>query len=248
MRQKALAAVILAAGRGVRMNSPLAKVLHPLSSKPLLAYVLDTVFALAPDRVIVVVGFQSERVAAAFPDPRIEFVEQKEQKGTGHAVLQAESALRDFRGDLLVLCGDMPFIKASTLENLMAHHRKTDADCTLLILKTEQPRDFGRILRDEKGRIAGIVENRDADARQKTIDEYNAGVYCFDKDLVFEAINQLDNNNSQAEYYLTDTIRNLARHRSAVQFVQTGDADEVLGINCEEDLKRAERILTGRPF
>jgi len=247
MRRKALAAVILAAGKGARMKSPLAKVLHPLASKPLLTYVLDTVFTLAPERVIVVVGFQSQRVAAAFADPRIEFVVQKEQKGTGHAVLQAQPALRDFRGDLLVLCGDMPLIKASTLENLVARHRQSEARCTLLVLKTEQPRDFGRILRDAGGRISGIVENQDADARQKTIDEYNAGVYCFDKDVVFEAIRQLDDKNSQAEYYLTDTIRNIARHRSAVQCVQTRDADEVFGINCEADLKRAERILTGRP-
>jgi len=245
MQRKALAAVILAAGKGSRMKSPIAKVLHPLASKPLLAYVLDTVFALDPERVIVVVGFQSEKVVDQFRDPRIAFVEQKEQKGTGHAVLQAQSALEDFRGDLLVLCGDMPFVKAGTLKNLVACHRETDSHCTLLTLKTGEPKDFGRILRDEEGRVVGIVESRDTTARQKTIDEYNTGVYCFEKDLVFEAIKHIDDNNSQAEYYLTDTIQDIAQNRLTVQSVQTQDAREILGINCEEDLKQAERILAG---
>ncbi|MEC7641199.1 MAG: NTP transferase domain-containing protein [Nitrospinota bacterium] len=245
MQRNALASVILAAGKGARMKSPMAKVLHPLSSKPLLAYVLDTVFALNPARVVVVVGYQSEQVIDQFRDPRVEFVEQKELKGTGHAVLQTQTALKGFAGNLLVLCGDMPLIKPSTLKKLVAHHEATQSRCTLLTLKIGEPKDFGRILRNEAGKVIGIIENSDASPTQKTIDEYSTGVYCFEKDLVFEAIRHIDNNNSQAEFYLTDTIHKIAQNHLVVQSVQTKDAEEIFGINCEEDLKNAERILTG---
>lgn len=243
MQRKALAAVILAAGRGVRMKSSLAKVLHPLSAKPLLSYVLETVYTLEPDRVVLVTGFQSDKVAAACRGHRLEFVEQKEQLGTGHAILQTQSALQDFKGDVLVLCGDMPFIKRSTLETLMKCHWEKGSHCTLLALKTEEPKDFGRVIRNEKGRIVGIVENRDARGDQKTIDEYSAGVYCFEREWLFEAINHIDNNNSQREYYLTDVVRYAAQSGLIVQSVQTRDAKEIFGINSEEDLKKAEQIL-----
>ena len=113
----------------------------------------------------------------------------------------------------------------------------------MLTLKTKLPKDFGRILKDEEGRITSIVENSDANAQQKTIDEYNTGVYCFEKDLVFEAIMHIDNNNSQAEYYLTDTIEYLVRNGHPVQAIQTKDANEILGINSPDDLNQAERLL-----
>ena len=241
--KKALAAIVLAAGKGARMNSSLPKVLHPLSGKSLLAHVLDTVFTLSPDRVIVVVGYQAEDVRSAFPDPRIEFVEQKEQLGTGHAVLQAKPLLENFAGNVLIVCGDMPFVKASTLKTLTSHHRETNACCTLLTLKTGETKDFGRILRNERGGVADIVENRDATDSQKTIDEYNSGVYLFSRSELFEALGNVDNHNSQAEYYLTDTIRYLAGKRLTVEAVQTRDANEIFGINSEQDLRKAEQLV-----
>jgi UDP-N-acetylglucosamine diphosphorylase/glucosamine-1-phosphate N-acetyltransferase len=245
MPQKNLAVIILAAGKGTRMKSPLAKVLQPLSGKTLLHYVLETVGELSADRVGVVVGFQADKVKAAFPDPKLEFVEQREQLGTGHAAQQTESSFRDFEGDILVLCGDMPLIRSSTLENLIKKHRETKATCTLLTLKGKKGeiKDFGRILRDGDRSITRIVENKDATEEEKKVDEYNSGVYCFDKGLFYKALSSIDNGNSQNEYYLTDTIKYFVQNKCSVQSVQTEDSDEIFGINSPEDLKKAEQLL-----
>lgn len=225
------------------MQSSLPKVLHPLSREPILSYVLKTVFELKPDRVVVVVGFDSRRVIAAFQGYDVQFVEQKEQMGTGHAVAQTKPLLEDFDGDVLILCGDMPFIKASTLKSLMERHRQTEAPCTLLVLQTGESKDFGRIIRNERGEIVEIVESLEAADYQKTVDEYNAGVYCFQKDILFESVDRIDNKNSKAEYYLTDTIRVIVEKRLPVQSIQTRDAEEIFGINAAEDLKKAQQIL-----
>ncbi len=246
MPQKNLAVIILAAGKGTRMKSPLAKVLQPLSGKTLLHYVLETVAELDADRVGVVVGFQSEKVKAAFSDPKLEFVEQEEQLGTGHAAQQTESCFKDFEGDILILCGDMPLIRASTLKNLIKKHRQTQAVCTLLTLKDNKGeiKDFGRILRDKDQSIIRIVENKDATEQEKKVDEYNSGVYCFDKGLFYKALTAIDNNNSQNEYYLTDTIQYFVQNKRSVRSVQTDDSDEIFGINSPEDLKKAEQLLS----
>jgi UDP-N-acetylglucosamine diphosphorylase/glucosamine-1-phosphate N-acetyltransferase len=246
MPQKSLAVIILAAGKGTRMKSPLAKVLQPLSGKPLLHYVLKTVEKLSADRVGVVVGFQAEEVKSAFPDPKLEFVEQKEQLGTGHAAQQTESCFTDFEGDILVLCGDMPLVRSATLQNLLEKHRLSKADCTVLTLKDKMGniKDFGRILRGEDQSVTGIVENKDATEQEKKVDEYNSGIYCFDKILFYKALSAIDNSNSQNEYYLTDTIKYFVQHKRSVQSVQTDDSDEILGINSPEDLKKAEQLLS----
>jgi len=246
MPQKKLAVIILAAGKGTRMRSPLAKVLQTLYGKTLLHYVLETVGELVADRVGVVVGFQADKVKSAFPDPKLEFVEQKEQLGTGHAAQQTEPCFRDFEGDILVLCGDMPLIQAATLKNLIKRHQQGQAACTLLTLKDEKGeiKDFGRILRDKDQSITGIVENKDATEEEKKVDEYNSGVYCFDKGLLYKALCAIDNNNSQNEYYLTDTIKYFVQKKCSVQSVQTEDSDEIFGINSPEDLKKAKQLLT----
>jgi UDP-N-acetylglucosamine diphosphorylase/glucosamine-1-phosphate N-acetyltransferase len=245
MPQKSLAVIILAAGKGTRMKSPLAKVLQPLAGKTLLAYVLKTVEDLNADRVGVVVGFQADKVKSAFPDPKLEFVEQKEQLGTGHAAQQTESYFKDFNGDILVLCGDMPLIRVATLKNLIKKHRDSAAVCTVLTLKDNKGeiKDFGRILRDENLSITGIVENKDATEQEKKIDEYNSGVYCFSKGLFYKALNALECGNSQNEYYLTDTIKYFVENKCSVQSVQTDDSNEIFGINSPEDLKKAEYLL-----
>lgn len=246
MSQKELAVIILAAGKGTRMKSPLAKVLQPLSGKTLLHYVLETVGQLSADRVVVVVGFQADKVKAAFPDPKLEFVEQMEQLGTGHAAQQTESSFRDFAGDILVLCGDMPLIRVATLQNLIKKHSQTEATCTLLTLKDENEKikDFGRILRDSNQSISRIVENKDATEEEQKIDEYNSGIYCFEKELLYKALGCIDNGNSQNEYYLTDTIKYFVQNKYPVQSVKTNDCDEILGINSPEDLKKAEQLLS----
>lgn len=246
MRQKGLTIIVLAAGKGTRMKSSLAKALQPLSGKPLLQFVLETADTLSPGRVIVVVGFQADSVKKAFPDPSVEFVEQKEQLGTGHAVQQAEPLLRESGDDVLILCGDMPLVRSETLKSLIRKHRETGAQCTLLTLKSREVKDFGRILRNEHQSILRIVESKDATEEEKKVDEFNAGVYCFDKGLLFKALSATDNRNAQKEYYLTDTIEYLVRNHIEVQSVRTEDAAEIFGINSREDLEKAERLLQDR--
>jgi UDP-N-acetylglucosamine diphosphorylase/glucosamine-1-phosphate N-acetyltransferase len=244
MNSKGLAVVVLAAGKGTRMKSSLAKVLQPLKNQPLLNYVLDSLAPLNPDLSVVVVGFQSEKVKEVFSDRGLIFAEQKEQLGTGHAAQQAESALSDFSGDVLIVCGDMPFIKSQTLIDLVNKHRETGAGCTVLTLKTSEKKDFGRIIRGGNRAVAKIVEQKDASESEKKVDEFNSGVYCFDKSLFCKALGSIGNNNAQKEYYLTDTIEYIVMSGFAVETVQIRDAVQLSGINSQEDLQEAERILT----
>jgi UDP-N-acetylglucosamine diphosphorylase/glucosamine-1-phosphate N-acetyltransferase len=243
MSKQELAVVILAAGKGTRMKSDQAKVLHSLASRPLLIHVLDTVATLNPQHVVVVVGYQAEEVRQSCANRPVEFVEQTEQLGTGHAVLQAQATLEDFEGDVLILCGDMPLVQSSTLQTLLQKHHETGADCTLLSLKTNEKKDFGRVVRNPKGDVSRIVEARDASEQEKTIDEYNAGVYCFDKGVLFKALDSVDTSNAQGEYYLTDTVGILSQNGHEVVCHSARDADEILGINSSEDLEKAERII-----
>ena len=225
------------------MLSDRAKVLHSLASRPLLIHVLDTVATLDPQRVVVVVGYQAEEVKQACANRPIEFVEQAEQLGTGHAVLQAQAVLEDFEGDVLVLCGDMPLIQSSTLQALLRTHHETGAECTLLSLRTKGMKDFGRVVRSQEGAVLRIVEARDASEQEKTIDEYNSGVYCFNKGILFKALASVDTSNAQGEYYLTDTVEILSQNGHVVACHSTRDADELLGINSSEDLEKAEKII-----
>ena len=243
MQQQDLAVIILAAGKGTRMQSSLAKVLLPLAGHPLLHYVLDLSSKLNPARTIVVVGHQAEQVQEAFADREVEFVIQHEQLGTGHAAKQAKEKLENFKGLVLVLCGDMPLIRPDTLLEMVAGHRASGAKCTVLTLKSDGLHDFGRIIRDEKGLILKIVEFKDASDVEKKVDEFNSGVYCFDSLLFFKALEHVGSNNAQNEYYLTDTIEYLVRKRYPVQATQTQNANEILGINSPDDLNRAERLL-----
>jgi UDP-N-acetylglucosamine diphosphorylase/glucosamine-1-phosphate N-acetyltransferase len=243
MRQQDLAVIILAAGKGTRMRSSLAKVLLPVAGHPLLHYVLDLSSRLNPVRTIVVVGHQADQVREAFSDREVEFVVQKEQLGTGHAAQQAKAKLENFDGLVLVLCGDMPLIRPNTLLKMVAGHKASGAKCTVLTLKSSECHDFGRIIRDEKGSILKIVELKDTLEVEKKVDEFNSGVYCFDSALFFKALEHIGPDNAQKEYYLTDTIEYLVRKGYPVQATQTQDADEILGINSPDDLNRAERLL-----
>ena len=243
MPEQELAVVILAAGKGTRMQSDRAKVLHPLAARPLLLHVLDTVATLNPQRVFVVVGYQAGEVKRACENRPVEFVEQTEQLGTGHAVQETEAALKDFEGDVLILCGDMPLIRSATLQTLLRKHHETGAKCTLLSLKTNEKKDFGRVIRGPKGAVLRIVEARDASDQEKNVDEYNSGVYCFDKGILFKALASIDRSNAQGEYYLTDTVEILSRSGQAVECYSTRDADEIFGINSSDDLIKAEQIV-----
>ena len=247
MQEQDLAVIILAAGKGTRMQNSLAKVLIPIAGKPTLEFVLDTAATLNPSRILVVVGHQAELVQKIFSNRNLEFVLQKEQLGTGHAARLTEQKLTNFEGSILVLCGDMPLIKTKTLQQLLLEYRKKKAKCTVLTLKSNAKNDFGRIIRDDEGSFLKIVEHRDATYKEKEVDEFNSGVYCFDKELFFKALSSIHDNNTQKEYYLTDTLEYSVKIGYPVASVQTEDADEIIGINTPYDLQRVEQLLKNRP-
>ena len=245
MNSKGLAVIVLAAGKGTRMKSSIAKVLHPIKNQPLLYYVLESLVPLNPDFSVLVVGFQSAVVKESFSNRGLIFVEQKEQLGTGHAAQQAKLALHDFTGDVLVVCGDMPLIKSQTLVDLVTRHREKKSACTVLTLKSSEKKDFGLVIRDEQGSVSKIVECKDASEDEKKVDEFNSGVYCFDKHLFSKALDWISNDNIQKEYYLTDTIEYIVNNGFLVESLQIRDNTQLLGINTQEDLSLAEKILMG---
>src|SRR6266446_256257 len=190
-----LAIIILAAGQGTRMRSPLAKVLHPLAGRPLLAYVLDVATLLAPQQLVVVVGHQAEAVRQVCEPYRVTCVLQEPQLGTGHAVAQAEPILADFHGDVLVLYGDVPLLQSATLRTLLDVHRRQQATVTVVTAGLDNPTGYGRILRDTAGRITGIVEERDASEADKAVREINSGVYCLQASFLFPALRRVGRHN-----------------------------------------------------
>ena len=238
-------ALVLAAGQGTRMNSDLPKVLQSMAGRPLLAYVLAALGELGVGRTLVVVGHQRERVRAAFAEAGVEWVVQAEQRGTGHAVSMAGPALGDFEGTLLVVCGDTPLLRAPVLDDLLAGHRASGAAVTVLSCRVPDPAGYGRILRVPDGApdaIAGIVEERDASAGERAIDEINSGNYAFDYRALTPVLGRLTAGNAQGEYYLTDTVRLLLDrgHLAAVRCAP--DYRTLLGINTPEQLAEAEAI------
>jgi len=234
--------LVLAAGQGTRMNSDLAKVLHPMAGKPLLGHVLQCLDDLGVGRVVVVVGHQRERVREAFAGTEVEWAVQAEQRGTGHAVLMAGPALEAFEGTLLVVCGDTPLLRASTLHELLEGHASSGCAATVLSMRLPDPRGYGRILRDTNGDLLGIVEERDADPAQKQIDEVNSGIYVFHYPALEQALGGLTANNTQGEYYLTDTMNLIRLAGKRVAVVCASDYRELLGINTPDQLREAEDI------
>jgi bifunctional UDP-N-acetylglucosamine pyrophosphorylase/glucosamine-1-phosphate N-acetyltransferase len=236
-----LTAVILAAGEGKRMRSRQPKVLHPLCGRPLIAYPLRLARAVA-DRVVLVVGPNADGVrSAAGQDVRS--VEQGERLGTGHAVLQAKPECGE--GTIVVLAADMPLLRTETIEALVQQHRSTGAAATILTAHVADPRGYGRILR-QGGRVARIVEDRDATDDQKKIDEINTSVYCFAAARLWTALAQVKPDNDQGEYYLTDAIGLLARAGARIEAVAVPDAGEALGVNDRKQLAVAAGIQRRR--
>jgi bifunctional UDP-N-acetylglucosamine pyrophosphorylase / glucosamine-1-phosphate N-acetyltransferase len=235
-------ALVLAAGLGKRMKSDMAKVLHRVDGRPLLAWVLDSVDALGPAGVLVVVGHQRERVMEAFAGTPVAWVVQAEQCGTGHAVQMAAPALEGFAGTLLVVCGDTPLLRAGTLHALLEGHAASGAAVTVLSMRVPDPTGYGRILRGRDGGLDAIVEHRDATPEQRRIDEVNSGVYAFQYPHLARALASLTTGNDQGEYYLTDTVAMMARQGLRTAVVCAEDHRELLGINTVEQLQEAERV------
>ncbi|HPF71682.1 MAG TPA: NTP transferase domain-containing protein, partial [Candidatus Krumholzibacteria bacterium] len=201
----AVEAVVLAAGKGTRMKSDLAKVLHRIDGRPLLDHVLDTVEAVGIGHTVVVVGHQADAVRETCARPGLDFALQSPQLGTGHAVQVAVPALRG-GGHTVVLAGDVPLLTADTLARLVDGSAASGAAATVLTCVVPDAGAYGRIVKDAGGRVVGIVEARDATPEQRAIREYNTGVFCFRTDLMIEALAHLTTDNAQGEYYLTDTV------------------------------------------
>lgn len=251
--QKTLDVMILAAGLGTRMRSNLAKVLHRLDGRPLIAHVCRTAAALAPRKVFVIIGHQGEDVKNAVLEEldaeHAEFVWQNEQLGTGHAVNSARRHLENEDSTILILSGDVPMIRAETLAALVQQHhahRGRGAACTILTVKLDDPTGYGRIVRTEEGFFQKIVEQKDASDDEKRIKEINSGIYCFNTKKLFAALSQVKNENAQGEYYLTDVPALLSSAGEAVSLYQHHDKAEVEGINNRVQLADMERILCRR--
>jgi UDP-N-acetylglucosamine diphosphorylase/glucosamine-1-phosphate N-acetyltransferase len=234
-----LAIVVLAAGKGTRMHSALAKVLHPLAGQPLLIHVLEVALSLSPQRVVVVVGYQAEMVRQVCAPYAVTCVLQEPQLGTGHAVAQAEPILADFQGDVLVL-------QASTLRTLLDVHQRQQATVTVVTAHLDTPTGYGRIVRDATGRITHIVEERDASEAEKAVREINSGVYCVRSAFLFAALRRVGRHNAQGELYLTDVVALAVAAQHRVAHISVVDAQEVLGVNTHVDLAYLETLLQQR--
>jgi bifunctional UDP-N-acetylglucosamine pyrophosphorylase/glucosamine-1-phosphate N-acetyltransferase len=238
-----LAVAVLAAGKGTRMKSALPKVLQPLAGATLVERVLASCRHLRPERQLLIVGHQAERVRQALAGIEgLEYVLQQPQNGTGHAVQQLLEPLRDFRGDLLVLNGDVPLLRPETLEQLIKRHHQSDAAVTLLTARLADPTGYGRVFADASGEVSAIVEHRDCSDEQRRNDLTNAGIYCFDWPRLAAVLPLLSTDNDQGELYLTDTVAML----SPAMHLEVEDPHETSGINDRLQLAQCEAVLQDR--
>ena len=242
-----LALIILAAGKGTRMESDLAKVLHPLCDKPLVIWALESAASLQPERVVVVVGHQApavqDRVLEDFP--HAEFATQNQMLGTGHAVQQCENVLQNFRGDIVISCGDVPLLRSETLQNLVNHRRETDAAAALLVATIAEPGSYGRVIRDAQGVVEKIVEAKDANVEEKLCRDVNAGTYCFESEALWRELAKIGNSNASGEYYLTDVVGLLTQNGERVVSVSVSER-EMTGINTRAQLLQLESEMVAQ--
>jgi UDP-N-acetylglucosamine pyrophosphorylase len=244
-----IASVIMAAGQGKRMKDPTrAKVLYDLDGKPMIHYVVDLALDLGTEPVIVIVGHQRQLVIDYLgkSHPHVSCAVQAEQLGTGHAVMQAGPGLQGFRGDVVVLSGDVPLLTKHTMESLISHHRSTGAVATILTAIMDDPTGYGRVIRNADGYVKRIVEHRDATDSERAIKEMNSGIYVFDKEKLFQALQSITPDNAQKEYYLTDVFEVFWKNQGNVSALVAGSVDEIHGINTYEQLEQAQQILLTR--
>ena len=247
VQRRPCAAVILAAGKSTRMVTDLPKVLHEVCGRPMMAYVVDACREIGIDRLVAVVGYRKDDVIAAFRDePGLRFVEQKEQKGTGHAVLMCREALADFDGNVVVIAGDMPLLRTDTLRLLTDTHNREHSAVTLATAILDDPTGYGRIVRDAYGNLQGIVEHSDCTPEQLRIKEINPSYYCFDKKLLFAALEKVQPNNVKGEYYLTDALHILIRQGHRAVAITAVAAQDAMGVNSRRELAEVGKIMQAR--
>lgn len=230
-------------------NSGMAKVMFPVGGVPMIHHVVQRAIDAGAERIIVIIGHNRESVreylAGAFGG-RVEFVEQLEQLGTGHAVMQAAPLLQDFQGDLLVLSGDVPLLGAATMEQLSHYHHASGAVATVLTVHLPDPTGYGRIIRNADHTVARIVEQRDASEEERAVNEINSGIYIFRTPYLLEALGHLRSDNAQGEYYLTDVFGWFRGEGHAVAAYASSDTNEVRGINTVDQLAEAEEEFLQR--
>ena len=242
-----LAAVILAAGQGKRMQSDLPKVLHDVGGRPMVVHVIDAVRAIGAHPVIVITGYQAGRVEAACAGTGVEFARQHEQLGTGHAVMQAGSRLASHPGTIIVLNGDVPGLRPATIRRFVEYHDAQRAAATVLTAELADASGYGRIVRDAAGRLLRIVEHKDASEEERAIREINSGLFCFAAAELFPALQRVTRRNAQNEYYLTDVIGLLASEGKPVAAWRIEDAREVAGVNNPDELDAVRRFVADQP-
>ena len=236
-----LSTIILAAGKGTRMRSKLPKVLHKVGGKTMLQHVIDAAKKAGSEREVVIIGSGAELVKEVVSG--VEFVLQEEQLGTGHAVLSAKKNFEQSKGTVLILCGDTPLLTSELLKKFTAAHEASNCAATVLIAKMPDATGYGRIIREEDGTFKKIIEEKDATDFERKIREVNAGVYCFDVQKLFGALEKIGNDNSQGEYYLPDALTILKNAGEKIGAFTADYADETLGINSRVQLAAADRIF-----
>jgi UDP-N-acetylglucosamine pyrophosphorylase len=239
----ALATLILAAGLGKRMNSDLPKVLHKVNGKPMVEYSIELSHRLHSDRTILIVGYKKELVVDATKSFDVEFVIQEPQNGTGHAVMVCDEALIGFDGDVLVLYGDVPLLKDETMSQMIEMHRATEAVGTVLTARLDNPFNYGRIIRDDKGLVTRIVEEKDATEEERKVNEINSGIYVFRKRDLFDALEKINPSSVTGELYLTDVFEVFADEGKKVCAFVADNPNEILGVNNPDQLKAVEEVL-----
>jgi len=238
-----LKTLILAAGKGTRMKSELPKVLHKVNGIPMVKKIMNILEGLKSEENILILGHKKELVAETLGD--IKYVVQEQQLGTGHAIMMATDELKDYDGDVMVVCGATPLLREETLERLWEKHRSNGAATTVLTSIYENPFGYGRIVK-EGGLVKAIVEQKDATPEQAAVKEVNAGVYCFDSKKLFDALGKIDNNNKNGEYYLTDVIGIHVTEGERVESYILEDNVEILGVNSKVELAIAAGVLRDR--
>ncbi len=240
-----ISTIILAAGAGTRMKSELPKVLHPICGKPMVLYVLKTIDKLKLDKKIIIIGNKAQMVRSALSDEKQEltFILQKEQKGTGHAVKQTKKEFVNYDGDVLILYGDIPLLRKETILELMKIHRRNKSSATILTCLMKNPSGYGRIIRDNNGKVVKIIEDKDASLPQKEIKEINTGIYCFNVKKLFEALQLIKPNNKQNELYLTDVIQIFFQKKYKISTLVSRNEEETMGINNRCELAQANDYI-----
>ena len=241
-----LCVIILAAGKGTRMKSSRAKVLHEVFYRPMLHHVLDSVAPLNPDSTIVIVGHQKEAVTAILDDWEVACCEQREQNGTGHAVLCARSMLADFRGTLMIINGDAPLLLTEHLAQMIEAHHNSDGSLTIMTTALADPTNYGRVICDRTGAVQAVVEEKDANDQQRAVKEINAGIYIGDAEFIFGALDRVTTDNAQGEMYLTDIVSIGVDDGLKVNKFEHPHPNHVLGVNSQVELAQAQRELSLR--